>query len=146
MEDILKLGTLPPYNTRTMEDLIRKAEEEGIRKDLPEIKVGDTVRVHWKILEIKEDPKKKTREVKTRTQVFEGIVLGVQGKGISKKILVRKISYGVPVERLFPIHSPYLEKLEVVSRAKVRRAKLYYLREKVGKEAKLRTIREENKG
>ncbi len=129
-----------------MEELIRKVEEEGIRKDLPEIKVGDTVRVHWKILEVKEDTKKKTKEAKTRTQVFEGVVLGIQGRGISKKILVRKVSYGVPVERLFPIHSPYLEKLEVVSRAKVRRAKLYYLREKIGKEAKLQTLREENQG
>jgi len=127
-----------------MEELIRKVEEGGIRTDLPEIKVGDTVRVSWKILEIKEDPKKKTRDVKTRTQVFEGVVLAIQGKGISKKILVRKVSYGVPVERLFPIHSPYLEKIEVVSRAKVRRAKLYYLREKVGREAKLQTLREEN--
>jgi LSU ribosomal protein L19P len=127
-----------------MEELIRKVEEGGIRTDLPEIKVGDTVRVSWKILEIKEDPKKKTRDVKIRTQVFEGVVLAIQGKGISKKILVRKVSYGVPVERLFPIHSPYLEKIEVVSRAKVRRAKLYYLREKVGREAKLQTLREEN--
>ncbi len=129
-----------------MEELIRKVEEDGIRKDLPEIKVGDTVKVHWKIVEVKEDPKKKTKEIKTRTQVFEGVVLALQGRGISKKILVRKISYGVPVERIFPIHSPYLEKIEIVSRAKVRRAKLYYLREKIGKEAKLKTLREENQG
>ena len=106
-----------------MEELIRKVEEDGIRKDLPEIKVGDTVKVHWKIVEVKEDPKKKTKEIKTRTQVFEGVVLAMQGRGISKKIVVRKISYGVPVERTFPIHSPYLEKIEIVSRARVRRAK-----------------------
>ncbi|MEO0139495.1 MAG: 50S ribosomal protein L19 [candidate division WOR-3 bacterium] len=129
-----------------MEEIIHKVEEEYKRKDLPEIKPGDTVKVYWKILEIKEDPKKKTRDVKMRTQVFEGVVLALQGKGINKKILVRKISYGIPVERLFPLHSPYLEKLEIVSRAKVRRAKLYYLRDKIGKAAKLKVLREENQG
>ncbi len=129
-----------------MEEIIHKVEEEYKHKDLPEIKPGDTVKVYWKILEIKEDPKKKTRDVKMRTQVFEGVVLALQGKGINRKVLVRKISYGVPVERLFPLHSPYLEKLEVVSRAKVRRAKLYYLRDKIGKAAKLKVLREENQG
>jgi len=63
-----------------MEELIRKVEEDGIRKDLPEIKVGDTVKVHWKIVEVKEDPKKKTKEIKTRTQVFEGVVLAIRVK------------------------------------------------------------------
>lgn len=129
-----------------MEEIIHKIEEEYKRKDLPEIKPGDTVRVHWKILEIRENPKKKTKDVRMRTQVFEGVVLGLQGKGINRKVLVRKISYGIPVERLFPLHSPYLEKLEIVSRAKVRRAKLYYLRDKIGKAAKLKVLREENKG
>lgn len=126
-----------------MEEIIHKIEEKYKRQDLPEIKPGDTVRVHWKILETREDPKKKTKEVKTRTQVFEGVVIGLQGNGINKKIIVRKISYGVPVERLFPLHSPYLEKIEVVSRAKVRKAKLYYLRDKIGKDAKLKLIRDQ---
>ena len=129
-----------------MEEIIQKVEREYIRDDLPEIKPGDTVRVHWKILEIKEDTKKKTGDIRTRTQVFEGVVLGIQGSGINRKILVRKISYGIPVERLFPIHSPYLDKIEIVSRAKVRRAKLYYLRDKIGKAAKLKVLREESKG
>ncbi len=126
-----------------MEEIIHKIEEKYKRRDLPEIKPGDTLRVHWKILEIREDPKKKTKDVRTRTQVFEGVVIGIQGKGINRKVLLRKISYGIPVERLFPLHSPYLEKIEIVSRAKVRRAKLYYLRDKIGKAAKLKIIRDQ---
>ncbi|NPA80520.1 MAG: 50S ribosomal protein L19 [Thermotogae bacterium] len=125
-----------------MDEIIRKVEADYRRQDLPQIKPGDTVRVHWRITEFKEDPKTKSVDVRTRVQVFEGVVIALQGKGLNRRIVVRKISHGVPVERIFPIHSPYLEKLEIVNRAKVRRAKLYYLRHKVGRAARLKIIRE----
>ncbi|NPB04598.1 MAG: 50S ribosomal protein L19 [Thermotogae bacterium] len=125
-----------------MDEIIRKVESEYKREDLPLIKPGDTVRVHWRIAEFRKDNKSGHVDVKTRVQVFEGVVIAIQGKGINRRIVVRKISHGVPVERLFPVHSPYLEKLEIVSRAKVRRAKLYYLRHKVGRAARLKIIRE----
>ncbi len=125
-----------------MDEIIRKVESEHFRRDLPEIKPGDTVRVHWRIVEFKRDNKTGAVEVKTRTQVFEGVVLGLQGKGLNRRVIVRKISHGIPVERIFPLHSPYLERLERVSRAKVRKAKLYYLRDKVGRAARLKTVRE----
>ena len=125
-----------------MDEIIRKVESEYRREDLPLIKPGDTVRVHWRITEFRRDNKTGAVDVKTRVQMFEGTVIALQGKGINRKIVVRKISHGVPVERIFPIHSPYLERLEVVNRAKVRKAKLYYLRHKVGRAARLKIIRE----
>lgn len=94
---------------------------------MPVPRPGETVRVHVKVVEGE----------KERTQVFEGIVIGVSGKGNRKTFMVRKISYGIGVERIFPLHSPRIERIEVVSRGKVRRAKLYYLRERTGKAARL---------
>ncbi|MBI2452650.1 MAG: 50S ribosomal protein L19 [Parcubacteria group bacterium] len=100
------------------------------QESLPDIRPGDTVRVHQKIKE----------GSKERLQVFEGVVLARKhGKGINATITVRKISSGVGVERIFPIHSPSLDKIEVVKRSKVRRAKLYYLRDTKGKKARLKT-------
>jgi len=104
-------------------DRIKLVEGEQLKKDIPRFKVGDLVRVHVKIQE----------EDKTRTQVFEGIVIGRKGSGIRETFRVRRISYGEGVERVFPLHSPVVEKVEIAREGKVRRAKLYYLREKVGK-------------
>lgn len=106
-------------------DIIRAIEQEQLRKDLPNFNVGDTVRVHVKV-------KEGNRE---RIQVFEGIVLKRQNGSIRETFTVRRISYGVGVERTFPVHSPIIDKIEVIRRGKVRRAKLYYLRKKVGKAA-----------
>ncbi|OHA64099.1 MAG: 50S ribosomal protein L19 [Candidatus Wildermuthbacteria bacterium RIFCSPHIGHO2_01_FULL_48_25] len=98
-------------------------------KTIPDIRPGDTVQVHQKIKE----------GDKERIQVFEGVVLAMKhGKGVSGMITVRKVSQGVGIERIFPLHSPFIEKIEVVKRAKVRRAKLYYLRDAKGKKAKLK--------
>ena len=107
-------------------DIIRAIENEQIKENAPEFRIGDTVKVHVKI-------KEGNRE---RIQVFEGIVIKRQNADLNETFTVRKISYGVGVERTFPVHSPKIEKVEVVREAKVRRAKLYYLRDRVGKAAK----------
>lgn len=102
-------------------------EAEQTKKEAPDLRPGETVRVHVKVVEGE----------KERTQVFEGIVIRISGKGNRSTFTVRKISYGIGVERIFPLHSPRIEKVEVVSRGRVRRAKLYYLRERSGKGARL---------
>src|ERR1051325_9281475 len=102
-------------------------EAEQSKKEVPELRPGETVRVHVKVVEGE----------KERTQVFEGIVIRISGKGNRANFTVRKISYGIGVERISPFHSPRVEKVEVMSRGKVRRAKLYYLRERSGKGARL---------
>ncbi|RBP41143.1 50S ribosomal protein L19 [Garciella nitratireducens] len=107
---------------------IQLIEQQQLRKDVPQFNVGDTVKVHAKVVEGKRE----------RIQVFEGIVLKKQNGGIRETFTVRKISYGVGVERTFPLHSPRIEKIEVVRRGKVRRAKLNYLRNRVGKAAKVK--------
>jgi large subunit ribosomal protein L19 len=99
--------------------------EEGQYKKRPDVRVGDTVRLHLKI-------KEAGRE---RIQVFEGVVISIKGSGINKNIVVRKISYGIGVEKIVPLHSTVLEKMEVVKRGSVRRSKLYYLRKRGGKRA-----------
>lgn len=106
-----------------MSNIIAEITKEQLRTDLPEFRPGDTVRVHVRIQE-------GNRE---RIQVFEGVVIKRRGGGISETFTVRKISYGVGVERTFPVHTPKIAKLEVVRRGKVRRAKLYYLRNLRGK-------------
>ena len=119
--------------TTITETIVKDYLKEGI----PDIRPGDTIRVHQKIKE--GDPSSTSGQVKERIQVFEGVVLAKKhGKGISATITVRKISLGVGVERIFPIHAPFIEKIEVVKHAKVRRAKLYYLREAKGKKARLK--------
>lgn len=110
-------------------NILNKLETEQSKKEIPALRPGETVRVHVKVVEGE----------KERTQVFEGIVIGISGKGNRASFVVRKISYGVGVERIFPFHSPRIDKVEVVSRGKVRRAKLYYLRERSGKAARLAT-------
>lgn len=111
-------------------DLIKAIEAEQLKNDPPVFNVGDTVKVHVKI-------KEGNRE---RIQIFEGIVLKRQNGGVRETFTVRRVSYGVGVERTFPVHSPNVEKVEVVRRGKVRRAKLYYLRERVGKAAKVKEL------
>ena len=107
-------------------DIIKAFTEEQLKKEIPEIKVGDTVRVHNRIVE----------GSKSRIQIYEGTVIAKRGGGISETFTVRRISYGVGVEKTFPLHSPNVEKVETIRRGKVRRAKLYYLRDRVGKAAK----------
>ncbi len=113
-------------------NIIDLLEEEQLRQDVPELRPGDTVRVHAKVVE-------GTRE---RIQVFEGIVIALHSGGVRRSMTVRRTAHGVGVERTFLIHSPRLAQIEVVRHGRVRRAKLYYLRGKVGKRAKIRERRE----
>ncbi|RWZ60513.1 50S ribosomal protein L19 [Halobacillus fulvus] len=113
-----------------MQQLIHDITKEQLRTDLPDFRAGDTVKVHVKVVE-------GNRE---RIQVFEGVVIKRQNGGISETFTVRKISYGVGVERTFPVHSPRIAKLERTRRGKVRRAKLYYLRNLRGKAARIKEI------
>ncbi len=111
-------------------DLIQTIEESQKKNDIADFKVGDTVRVHFRIIEGKNE----------RIQVYEGAVICFKNSGISRTFTVRKNSYGVGVERVFPLHSPRIAKIERVRAGKVRRAKLYYLRGKVGKAAKIKEL------
>ena len=111
-------------------DIIKSIEHEQLKSTIPDLKVGNTVRVHVRIKEGN----------KERIQVFEGIIIKVQGAGVNKTFTVRKISYGVGVEKTFLIHSPLVEKVEVVRIGKARRAKLFYLRDRVGKAAKTKEV------
>lgn len=113
-----------------MQGIIAEITKEQLRTDLPSFRPGDTVRVHVKV----------TEGNRERIQLFEGVVIKRRGGGISETFTVRKISYGVGVERTFPVHSPKIAKLEVVRRGKVRRAKLYYLRNLRGKAARIKEI------
>ena len=114
-----------------MSKIIESLEQAQLRPDLPKFKAGDTVRVHFKVIEGQ----------RHRIQVFEGIVIKRQGPGARETFTVRKQSFGVGVERTFPLHSPKIEKIEVVAIGDVNRAKLYYLRKKVGKKARVRELR-----
>ena len=109
-------------------DLIKELNKETLQNEVPSVQIGDTVRVHVKV-------KEGSRE---RIQVFEGIVIAKKHGGIEETITVRRISYGVGVEKVFPVHAPSIEKIELVRHGKVRRAKLYYLRDRVGKAAKVK--------
>ena len=109
---------------------IQAIEAAQMKTELDQFKVGDTVKVHFKIVEGKTE----------RVQIYEGLVIAMKNAKIGKTFTVRKISYGVGVERVFPIHSPRIVKVEVVRPGKVRRAKLYYIREKIGKGAKIKEL------
>lgn len=111
--------------------LIEALERENLKPEIPEFNVGDTVRVHNKIVE-------GTRE---RIQVFEGIVISRKNSSVRETFTVRRVSFGVGVEKTFPLHSPRIDKIEIVKRGKVRRAKLYYLRDLSGKAAKIKEKR-----
>ena len=112
-------------------NIIETLEKEQLRSDIPEFAPGDTVRVHAKIVE-------GSRE---RIQMFEGVVIGRQGTGVRETFTVRRISYGIGVERMFPVHSPRIEKIDVLRKGIVRRAKLYYLRNLSGKAARIKEKR-----
>ncbi len=109
-------------------DIIRAIEQQQIKQDLPQFEVGDNVKVHYRI----------TEGNRERIQVFQGDVIRRQGASVRETFTVRKISFAVGVERTFPVHSPKIEKIEVTRKGDVRRAKLYYLRNKVGKAAKIK--------
>lgn len=112
-------------------NIIKEIEKEQMKTELTPFKVGDTVKVHLKVVEGKRE----------RIQIFEGLVIKIQNGGISRTFTVRKISYGVGVEKTLPIHSPKIEKIEVVRKGKVRRARLHYIRDRVGKRAKVKERR-----
>jgi len=109
---------------------IKAIEAAQMKSELDQFKVGDTVKVHFKIIEGKNE----------RVQIYEGLVIAVKNARSGRTFTVRKISYGVGVERVFPVHSPRIVKVEVVRPGKVRRAKLYYIREKIGKGAKIKEL------
>jgi large subunit ribosomal protein L19 len=112
--------------------ILDNVDAASLRNDVPEFRAGDTLKVHVNIIEGKN----------TRVQVFQGFVLGRQGDGVRETFTVRKVSFGVGVERTFPVHSPVIDKIEVVSKGDVRRAKLYYMRELRGKAAKIKEKRD----
>jgi large subunit ribosomal protein L19 len=114
-----------------MSKVIETLERRQLRTGIPKFKAGDTVRVHFQVIEGQ----------RRRTQVFEGIVIKRQGAGVRETFTVRKNSFGVGVERTFPLHSPKIEKIEVAAIGDVNRAKLYYLRSRVGKKARVREVR-----
>lgn len=109
-------------------DIIRALEQEGMKQNLPNLKIGDYVKVNVKV-------KEGTRE---RIQVFEGTIIAMRGTAIRQAITVRRLSFGIGVERVFPLHSPKVDSIEIIRRGKVRRAKLYYLRKRVGKAARIK--------
>ena len=111
-------------------DLIKAIEAEQIKDEAADFRIGDTVKVHYKIVEGQTE----------RVQVYEGLVIAIKNDSSRKTFTVRKISYGVGVERIFPVNSPKIEKIEVVRHGRVRRAKLYYIRDRVGKAAKVKEL------
>ncbi|MCX7024555.1 MAG: 50S ribosomal protein L19 [Spirochaetes bacterium] len=110
-------------------NLIKKIEAAQIRQ-VPDFKVGDTVKVHFKIVEGKTE----------RIQIYEGLVIAMKNAGIGRTFMVRKLSYGVGVERVFPMNSPRIDRIEIIRQGRVRRAKLYYIRTKIGKKSKIREL------
>ncbi len=111
-------------------DIIKAIEAEQMKDSVEEFRIGDTVQVHFKIIEGQTE----------RIQVFEGLVIAKKNSGVRKTFVVRKMSYGVGVERVFPLHSPRIDKLVVVRKGRVRRSKLYYIRDRVGKAAKVQEL------
>ena len=112
-------------------NLVDQIEAKEMKKEVADVHIGDTVKVHMRIVEGE----------KERIQVIEGVVIKMRGGGVRKTLTVRKISFGIGVERIFPIHSPRVEKIDIVKRAKIRQAKLYYLRELRGKAARLKELK-----
>ena len=112
-------------------NLVDQVEAKEMKKEVPDVNIGDTVKVHMRIVEGE----------KERIQIIEGTVIKMRGGGVRKTLTVRKISFGIGVERIFPFHSPRVEKIEIVKRAKIRQAKLYYLRELRGKAARLKELK-----
>jgi large subunit ribosomal protein L19 len=112
-------------------DLIKEVEKRNFKEGLPQFSPGDTVKVHVKVVE----------GARERVQVYEGVIIGRQGSGTRETFTVRRVTFGIGVERIFPVHSPSISKIEVVKRGRVRRAKLYYLRQRTGKAARIKERR-----
>ncbi len=123
----LETAENPTFTLNRIMDIIKKIEDEQLKEDVADFNVGDTVKVHCRVVE----------GGKERIQIFAGLVIAMAGSGLNKSFTVRKISYGEGVERVFPLHTPRIAKIEVSNRGKVRRAKLHYLRQRVGKRALL---------
>ena len=113
-------------------DLLKEIERRYLKKDIPPFAAGDTVRVHVRVVE----------GARERTQLYEGVVIKRKGSGLRETFTVRRVTYGIGVERTFPLHSPVLTKIEVIKKGKVRRAKLYYLRKRSGRAARIRELRQ----
>lgn len=111
-------------------DAIKSVEARQMKETVDDFRIGDTVKVHFRIVEGKTE----------RTQIYEGLVIAQRGSGVRRAVTVRKLSYGVGVERVFPVHSPRVQRIEVVRRGRVRRAKLYYIRDRIGKAAKVKEL------
>ena len=111
--------------------LIKDIENKFIKNDIPDFSSGDTVKVNVRV----------TEGSRERIQIFEGVVIAINGDGINKTITVRKVSFGIGVERIFPVHAPIVSSIEVLKKGKVRRSKLYYLRDRIGKSAKIKEDR-----
>ena len=111
-----------------MNDIIRAVEQQQMKTDVPELRIGDTLKISVKVVEGQRE----------RIQVFEGYLIAKKGGGLSETITVRRVSYGIGVERTFPIHSPRIDKIEVARHGQVRRSKIYYLRDRVGKAARIK--------
>ena len=109
-------------------NILKTLAESQIRSDLPQLNIGDTLRVYFKVIE----------GARERVQMFEGTLIKKRGSGISETFTVRRVSYGVGVERTFPVNSPKIDRIEIPRKGKIRRAKLYYLRDRVGKRAKVK--------
>jgi large subunit ribosomal protein L19 len=124
---------------------IETVESADLKKKLPQLNPGDTVRVHVRVKEtsVKEEKGKSKETERERVQVFEGLVIGLRGSGTRATMTVRKVSFGQGVERIFPLHARTIEKIEVVKHARVRRAKLYFLRERKGKAGRMKEKRAE---
>ena len=116
-----------------MANVVDQVASESLRDDLPEFRAGDTLKVHVKVIEGN----------RSRVQVFQGVCIKLQGSGVGRTFTVRKVSFGVGVERTFPLHTPIIDKIEVATRGDVRRAKLYYLRALRGKASKIKEKRED---
>jgi large subunit ribosomal protein L19 len=115
-----------------MSSTLQTLDAESLRSDIPDFRAGDTLKVHVKVVE----------GTRSRVQIFQGVAIRRQGGGLQETFTVRKVSFGVGVERTFPVHTPVIEKIEVVTRGDVRRAKLYYLRDLRGKAAKIKEKRD----
>ncbi len=124
-----------------MHPTIKELENSFMKKDIPDFGAGDTVRVHVKVVDVREDPKTKQLEERVRIQPFEGVVIRRRGSGLRETFTVRKVTQGIGIERTFPLHSPIIEKIEVLRRGRVRRARIYYLRERKGKSARIKEKR-----
>lgn len=115
-----------------MQQLLREVEKKYMKRRIPDCRPGDTVRVMVRVTE------GTGKDERTRLQAFEGVVIGLQGGGIDEAIRVRRVTHGIGIERLFPVHSPIIDDVQIVRHGKVRRAKLYYLRNRVGRKARVR--------